>query len=184
MAGGARRRRGHRHGRRGRPATAGSFLTQDSEHPGRDFLAGSPDRRRRLGPGDRGGRDRRPARRPGRLGTGRRGRAGRHRLPADAGGRDQRGAYRRALTSADEATAVTNLFTGRPARGIVNRLMAELGPLSDLPPPFPTAGGAVAPLRKAPRQGTRRLARRGRPGLPPGAADVLRRADARLAGVA
>ncbi|MET3667024.1 nitronate monooxygenase family protein [Caulobacter sp. 1776] len=58
-------------------------------------------------------------------------------------------AYRQALASADEATAITNLFTGRPARGIVNRLMAELGPLSDLAPPFPTAGGAVAPLRKA-----------------------------------
>jgi len=57
--------------------------------------------------------------------------------------------YRQALASAEEATAVTNLFTGRPARGIVNRLMAELGPLSDLAPAFPTAGAAVAPLRKA-----------------------------------
>jgi nitronate monooxygenase len=57
--------------------------------------------------------------------------------------------HRQALVSAGEATAVTNLFTGRPARGIVNRLMAELGPLSDLVPAFPTAGAAVAPLRKA-----------------------------------
>ncbi|KQV55272.1 MULTISPECIES: nitronate monooxygenase family protein [unclassified Caulobacter] len=57
--------------------------------------------------------------------------------------------YRQALASAEEVTAVTNLFTGRPARGIVNRLMAELGPLSDLVPAFPTAGAAVAPLRKA-----------------------------------
>ena len=56
--------------------------------------------------------------------------------------------YRQALASA-EATAVTNLFTGRPARGIVNRFMAELGPLSDLPPAFPTAAAAVLPLRKA-----------------------------------
>ncbi len=56
--------------------------------------------------------------------------------------------YRQALASSEE-TAVTNLFTGRPARGIVNRLMAELGPLSDLVPAFPTAGAAVAPLRKA-----------------------------------
>ncbi|WP_252631280.1 NAD(P)H-dependent flavin oxidoreductase [Caulobacter sp. RL271] len=56
--------------------------------------------------------------------------------------------HRQALTSA-ETTAVTNLFTGRPARGVVNRLMAELGPLSDLAPAFPTAGGAIAPLRKA-----------------------------------
>lgn len=57
--------------------------------------------------------------------------------------------YREALASAEEVTAVTNLFTGRPARGIVNRLMAEVGPLSDIAPPFPTAGAAVAPLRKA-----------------------------------
>lgn len=56
--------------------------------------------------------------------------------------------YRQALATADEITAVTNLFTGRPARGIVNRLMAEAGPLSDLAPPFPTAGAAVLPLRK------------------------------------
>lgn len=57
--------------------------------------------------------------------------------------------YRQALLSADEETAVTNLFTGRPARGIVNRFMREVGPLSDAAPAFPTAGAAVAPLRKA-----------------------------------
>ena len=57
--------------------------------------------------------------------------------------------YREALKSAEEVTAVTNLFTGRPARGIVNRLMAEVGPLSDLAPAFPTAAAAVLPLRKA-----------------------------------
>ncbi len=45
-------------------------------------------------------------------------------------------------------TALTNLFSGRPARGIVNRLMTELGALSDLPPAFPLATAAVAPLRK------------------------------------
>ena len=44
-------------------------------------------------------------------------------------------------------TAVTNLFSGRPARGIVNRLMQELGPMSDDAPAFPTAGAALAPLR-------------------------------------
>lgn len=47
-----------------------------------------------------------------------------------------------------DGTALTNLFTGRPARGIYNRLMRELGPLSDLVPPFPTAGGALMPLRE------------------------------------
>jgi nitronate monooxygenase len=44
-------------------------------------------------------------------------------------------------------TALTNLFTGRPARGIVNRLMRELGPISPLPPAFPLAVAALAPLR-------------------------------------
>ena len=44
-------------------------------------------------------------------------------------------------------TALTNLFTGRPARGIMNRVMRELGPLSDAPPAFPLATSAIAPLR-------------------------------------
>jgi nitronate monooxygenase len=44
-------------------------------------------------------------------------------------------------------TALTNLFSGRPARGIVNRLMRELGGLSALPPEFPLASAALAPLR-------------------------------------
>lgn len=44
-------------------------------------------------------------------------------------------------------TALTNLFSGRPARGIVNRLMTELGPLNDLAPAFPLAAAALAPLR-------------------------------------
>ena len=53
-----------------------------------------------------------------------------------------------ALRSPDaDKTALTNLFTGRPARGIVNRLMREVGPISDLAPAFPLAGGALAPLR-------------------------------------
>jgi nitronate monooxygenase len=46
-------------------------------------------------------------------------------------------------------TALTNLFTGRPARGIVNRLMRELGYLHGAAPAFPLAGGALAPLRAA-----------------------------------
>lgn len=44
-------------------------------------------------------------------------------------------------------TAVTNLFSGRPARGIVNRIMRELGPLSPAAPAFPFASEAIAPLR-------------------------------------
>jgi nitronate monooxygenase len=56
--------------------------------------------------------------------------------------------YLQALRSArDDSTALTNLFTGRPARGIVNRLMRELGPLSSDAPAFPTAGASLAPLR-------------------------------------
>jgi len=58
-------------------------------------------------------------------------------------------AVHRAALGSDAArhTALTNLFTGRPARGIVNRVMRELGPLSDLAPAFPLAGAALAPLR-------------------------------------
>lgn len=56
--------------------------------------------------------------------------------------------HRAALKSSpSDATALTNLFTGRPARGIMNRLMREQGPLSPEVPPFPTAGATLAPLR-------------------------------------
>ncbi|MGY8828610.1 MAG: nitronate monooxygenase, partial [Pseudomonadales bacterium] len=44
-------------------------------------------------------------------------------------------------------TALTNLFSGRPARGIVNRVMRELGPISPMAPAFPLATAAIAPLR-------------------------------------
>ena len=55
-----------------------------------------------------------------------------------------------ALTSASSHhTAITNVFTGRPARGIVNRLMRELGPMRGDVPAFPSAYPAVAPLRAA-----------------------------------
>ncbi|MGH8381711.1 NAD(P)H-dependent flavin oxidoreductase [Pseudomonas sp.] len=57
-------------------------------------------------------------------------------------------AHRQALrTAKDSDTALTNLFTGRPARGITTRIMRELGPISDLAPRFPLAGGALMPLR-------------------------------------
>ena len=55
--------------------------------------------------------------------------------------------HREALQDPARAAAITNLFTGRPARGLSNRLMRELGPLSDLPPAFPWAALALAPLR-------------------------------------
>lgn len=44
-------------------------------------------------------------------------------------------------------TALTTLFTGRPARGIVNRIMRELGPLPKAVPDFPLAGNAISALR-------------------------------------
>ena len=58
--------------------------------------------------------------------------------------------HRRALAGGSvDDTVVTNVFTGRPARGRRNRLIDELGPLSQHAPPFPTAAAAVAPLRAA-----------------------------------
>ena len=56
--------------------------------------------------------------------------------------------HRAALKSRAAAhTALTNLFTGRPARGIVNRIIRELGPISDKAPEFPLATAAITPLR-------------------------------------
>ena len=56
--------------------------------------------------------------------------------------------HRAALKSdAVRHTALTNLFTGRPARAIVNRVIRELGPISSTAPVFPLAAGAIAPLR-------------------------------------
>ena len=44
-------------------------------------------------------------------------------------------------------TALTNLFTGRPARGIINRAMRELGAINLTAPAFPRSGGALIPLK-------------------------------------
>lgn len=56
--------------------------------------------------------------------------------------------HRAALESdAAQTTAVTNLFTGRPARGIVNRLMREIGPMNRQAPEFPLATTAIFALR-------------------------------------
>jgi nitronate monooxygenase len=56
--------------------------------------------------------------------------------------------HRAALRNArDDQTALTNLFSGRPARGLFNRVMREVGPISELAPAFPTAAGALAPLK-------------------------------------
>jgi nitronate monooxygenase len=55
--------------------------------------------------------------------------------------------HRAALKDVDTPTAVTNLFSGRPARGMVNRLIRELGPVNRTAPAFPLAAAAIAPLR-------------------------------------
>ncbi len=56
--------------------------------------------------------------------------------------------HRAALESdAARTTAITNVFTGRPARSIVNRLLRELGPMNAAALPFPLAAPALAPLR-------------------------------------
>ncbi|GAB3652347.1 NAD(P)H-dependent flavin oxidoreductase [Ramlibacter alkalitolerans] len=56
--------------------------------------------------------------------------------------------HRQALGSeAARVTVLTNVFTGRPARGIVNRVVRELGPMSDAAPAFPQAAPAMGVLR-------------------------------------
>lgn len=52
-------------------------------------------------------------------------------------------------SEAAQHTALTNLFSGRPARGIVNRFMAEMGPINEAVPDFPLASSSVAGLRAA-----------------------------------
>ena len=64
--------------------------------------------------------------------------------------------HRAALSSvAARHTALTNVFTGRPARSIVNRVVREVGPMTPAAPAFPLAAAAILPLRaQAERQGS------------------------------
>lgn len=56
--------------------------------------------------------------------------------------------HRQALQSpAAQHTVLTTLFSGRPARGMVNRIIRELGPRPDAVPAFPLAGNAIGALR-------------------------------------
>lgn len=56
--------------------------------------------------------------------------------------------HRQALQQgAPENTALTNVFSGKPARSVVNTLMQRVGPMSESTPPFPTAATALAPLK-------------------------------------
>ena len=57
--------------------------------------------------------------------------------------------YRQALKSEGDQTALTNVFTGRPARAIANRMVREAGPISKVVPDFPLATAFSAPLRVA-----------------------------------
>jgi len=57
------------------------------------------------------------------------------------------GVHRAALKSdAARHTVLTNIFSGQPARGIVNRIIREIGPMSSVAPEFPLATAAVFPL--------------------------------------
>src|SRR6476620_9797298 len=49
----------------------------------------------------------------------------------------------------DDATFITNVMTGRPARGVPNRVMREVGPISPDAPAFPHAATALGPLKAA-----------------------------------
>jgi nitronate monooxygenase len=57
--------------------------------------------------------------------------------------------HRKKLLDKNSETALTNLFSGKPARGIVNRLMKDLGAMNSAAPEFPGAGAALAPLKEA-----------------------------------
>ncbi|QIG92531.1 MULTISPECIES: NAD(P)H-dependent flavin oxidoreductase [unclassified Bradyrhizobium] len=51
--------------------------------------------------------------------------------------------------ASDESTVITNVMTGRPARGVANRVMREVGPISPDAPAFPHAATALGPLKAA-----------------------------------
>ena len=49
----------------------------------------------------------------------------------------------------DDSTVITNVMTGRPARGVVNRVMREVGPMAVEAPAFPHSATALGPLKQA-----------------------------------
>jgi len=58
--------------------------------------------------------------------------------------------YRAALTNAGDAqTRITHAFSGRPARGIENRYIAEMAGKEDLLPDFPIPNSLTGPMRAA-----------------------------------
>jgi nitronate monooxygenase len=52
-------------------------------------------------------------------------------------------------TATDSNTALTNLLTGLPARGVINRIMEEIGPINESAPPFPFTANDLAGLKVA-----------------------------------
>ena len=59
------------------------------------------------------------------------------------------GARRAGRRRSDDSTVITNVMTGRPARGVPNRVMREVGPISPDAPAFPHAATALGPLKAA-----------------------------------
>jgi nitronate monooxygenase len=57
--------------------------------------------------------------------------------------------HRQALAEPGRETVIADVLSGRPARGILNRFIAEQGPINPAHPPYPFATPALAPLRKA-----------------------------------
>jgi len=49
----------------------------------------------------------------------------------------------------DDSTVITNVMTGRPARGVINLVMREVGPISADAPAFPYSAIALGPLKVA-----------------------------------
>jgi nitronate monooxygenase len=59
-------------------------------------------------------------------------------------------AARKVLAQAmDDSTVITNVMTGRPARGVANRVMREVGPMAAEAPAFPHSATALGPLKQA-----------------------------------
>ena len=72
-----------------------------------------------------------------------------------------------ALADPDRETAITNVLTGRPARGVMNRFMREQGPMNAaapvLPPRASRRSRRSAPRRKPKARATSRRYGRAKP---------------------
>ena len=136
----------------------GMFLTENIAAAARHLRAGAAGRRRREGAGHRGRRHCRRARDRGGLCARGFGRADRHAPICAARNSKVTAPARVALAQAsDDATVITNVMTGRPARGVANRVMREVGPISPDAPAF----SACRNLARS-AEGGRRKARQGR----------------------